>query len=257
MENILLGINIILAIILVIVVLVQKSEARMSTESEDSEIPFYLRISECGPMKEGFDKTSSMVADFGLAGENFLSGRDLATSIVGELCSSQNPITAMVLSESLSASRGRVATVIDLLRVVVDGPREADAEGLVRVGGPGRAEDVARRRGHGAGATQRLTLVGDEFHRLPPPVGCRAPDRGAPLARHAARRRVHLRKGAKFHDAREELGRQQGRIGEFLRCPGLVGDFFRCRAHRLAVPRLSHPERSKPPLSAVSSKAGA
>ena len=97
-------------------VLVQKSEARMSTESEDSEIPFYLRISECGPMKEGFDKTSSMVADFGLAGENFLSGRDLATSIVGELCSSQNPITAMVLSESLSASRGRVATVIDRMR---------------------------------------------------------------------------------------------------------------------------------------------
>ena len=96
--------------------LVQNSESRMSTESEDTEPPFQIRISECGPMKEGFDKTSSMVADFGLAGENFLSGRDLATSIMGELCSSHYPMTTMALSESLSASRGRVVTIVDRMR---------------------------------------------------------------------------------------------------------------------------------------------
>ena len=95
---------------------VQNSESRMSTESEDTEPPFQIRISECRTHEGGFDKTSSMVTDFGLAGENLLSGRDLATSIMGELCSSHYPMTAMALSESLSASRGRVVTIVDRMR---------------------------------------------------------------------------------------------------------------------------------------------
>ncbi len=95
---------------------VQYSETRMYTESGDTQVPFVLRISECGPIKEGFDKTSSMVTDFGLAGENFLSGKDLATSIMEELCSSHYPITSLALSESLSTSRGRVLTVLNRMR---------------------------------------------------------------------------------------------------------------------------------------------
>ena len=64
-------------------------------------------------MKEGFDKTSSMVADFGLAGK-FSLQQILATTIVRDYVVKtyyrHGPIRI------ISASRGQVATVIDRMR---------------------------------------------------------------------------------------------------------------------------------------------
>ena len=96
--------------------IVEMSETRMSTEAEEDERAFSIRISEPGPTIDGCDAASALVRDLGLAGESQREGDTLARDLLVELSSAQQPITLLVLSERLSESRGRVSTVIDRMR---------------------------------------------------------------------------------------------------------------------------------------------
>ena len=95
--------------------MVEQSETRMATESEESDETFSIRIAEPGPVGEE-DRAVVLVRDLGLAGDTRKVGDTLARDILSELCSSHHPITLLALSERLSESRGRVSTVIDRMR---------------------------------------------------------------------------------------------------------------------------------------------
>ena len=140
--------------------MVETSETRMATESEEEETPFSIRIAEPGPLgRDGC--ASALVDDMGLSGGNQRSGSDLAREILAQFCSSHHPITLLALSERLSESRGKVSTVVDRMRaaailertpmldrisqdVFAGLVRQFDARGedwLMTRGGLGRLED--------------------------------------------------------------------------------------------------------------------
>ncbi len=96
--------------------LIENSETRMGTESEDDPISFQIRISELGPRGDDVDSISALVSDFGLAGESRRNGSRLAREILEEFCANHHPTTILALSEKLSESRGRVGTVVDRMR---------------------------------------------------------------------------------------------------------------------------------------------
>ena len=96
--------------------MVEKSDTRMKTSSEDEEPPFSISISEAGPRRDGVDQASSLTSDLGLAGESHREGDSLARDLLAELSSSHHPITLLALSERLSESRGRVNTAVERMR---------------------------------------------------------------------------------------------------------------------------------------------
>ncbi len=95
--------------------MVEPSETRMVVPSEEDASTFSIRIAEPGPVREGIDRASSLVVDLGLSGEKE-SGAELASDILGELCSGHHPVTLMALSDRLSTTRGRVKTTMDRMR---------------------------------------------------------------------------------------------------------------------------------------------
>ena len=96
--------------------IVEPSETRMEVESEDEDPPFSIRITENRPRREGISSADELVRDLGLAGDNPREGEDLAFRVLSEICSRDHPVTLIALSESLSASRGRVSTIVERMR---------------------------------------------------------------------------------------------------------------------------------------------
>ena len=96
--------------------LVEPSESRTSIESTEEGHPFSIRISEPGPRVPEADSTSILVMDLGLAGEGRVVNASLARELLLELCSSHEPFTLLAASERLSATRGRVNTVVERMR---------------------------------------------------------------------------------------------------------------------------------------------
>jgi len=96
--------------------MVERSDTRMNTSSEDEEPPFLIRIAEAGPRKDDVDQPSSLVSDLGLSGDTNREGDSLARDLLAELASSHHPITLLALSERLSESRGRVNTAVERMR---------------------------------------------------------------------------------------------------------------------------------------------
>jgi hypothetical protein len=96
--------------------MVEQSETRMETDSEDAIDKFSIRIAEPGPNEEGVDRVTSLSRDLGLAGDSHREGDTIAGEILSELCSCHIPVTLMALSERISQSRGRVSTVIERMR---------------------------------------------------------------------------------------------------------------------------------------------
>ncbi len=94
--------------------IVEDSETRMETESEEDETPFSITISESGPLDD-LDPKLALVRDLGLAGEAQQSDR-LPRDLLIDLCSSHQPITILALSERLKESRGRISTALERLR---------------------------------------------------------------------------------------------------------------------------------------------
>jgi hypothetical protein len=99
--------------------MVADSETRMRIEPENPNIPFSLRISEPGVLREGDDQTSSMVSDLGLAGEVYRPGDTIARDLLVELLEAHTPITLLTLSDRLSETRSRVNTVIERMSSAV------------------------------------------------------------------------------------------------------------------------------------------
>jgi len=93
-----------------------ESDVRMETESEEPRTTFSIRIKENGPREEGNGPISELAKDLGLGGENIRDGDEIASRVLTEMGSSAAPITLLSLSERLSESRGRVATVLDRMR---------------------------------------------------------------------------------------------------------------------------------------------
>ena len=93
-----------------------ESDVRMETESEEPRTTFSIRIKENGPREEGNGPISELSKDLGLGGENIRDGDEIASRVLTEMGSSAAPITLLSLSERLSESRGRVATVLDRMR---------------------------------------------------------------------------------------------------------------------------------------------
>ncbi len=93
--------------------MVEPSETRMEVDSEVEEAKgLSLTISEIGPRRDGFDDTSELVMGLGLGGDSD-SGIELASKLLDALCSDQQPVTILALSERMKTTRGRVKTSID------------------------------------------------------------------------------------------------------------------------------------------------
>ncbi len=96
--------------------LVKPSESRMEADSEEGDSYFSIRIAENRPRTEGNTATDELARDLGLAGDSPREGDDLASRVLSELGSRDQPVTLLTLSEVLSESRGRVNTVVDRIR---------------------------------------------------------------------------------------------------------------------------------------------
>jgi len=92
--------------------MVEPSETRMEVASEDEGPSLSITISEIGPMREGLDETSTLAMGLGLGGDSE-RGIELASQLLDALCSDQQPVTLLALSERMETTRGRVKTTID------------------------------------------------------------------------------------------------------------------------------------------------
>ena len=95
--------------------LIIDSEERMTTDPEDEERRFKIKIAEPSATIDGKDRIDSLMEDLGLNGERGKSEDDLAKRITIELSQSHRPITLLVLAERLNETRSRVQRVLERL----------------------------------------------------------------------------------------------------------------------------------------------
>ena len=95
--------------------LIIDSEERMSTDAEDEERRFKIKIAEPSSTIDGKDRIDSLIEDLGLNGERGKSEDDLAKKITIELSKSHRAITLLVLAERLDETRSRVQRVLERL----------------------------------------------------------------------------------------------------------------------------------------------
>ena len=95
--------------------LIIDSEERMSTDAEDEERRFKIKIAEPSSTIDGKDRIDSLIDDLGLNGERGKSEDDLAKKITIELSKSHRAITLLVLAERLDETRSRVQRVLERL----------------------------------------------------------------------------------------------------------------------------------------------
>ena len=95
--------------------LIIDSEERMSTDAEDEERRFKIKIAEPSSTVDGKDRIDSLIEDLGLNGERGKSEDDLAKKITIELSKSHRAITLLVLAERLDETRSRVQRVLERL----------------------------------------------------------------------------------------------------------------------------------------------
>ena len=95
--------------------LIVDSEERMSTDAEDEERRFKIKIAEPSSTIDGKDRIDSLIEDLGLNGERGKSEDDLAKKITIELSKSHRAITLLVLAERLDETRSRVQRVLERL----------------------------------------------------------------------------------------------------------------------------------------------